>query len=258
MTPTLVRFTGALLAGLSLAASAGGLRAQSPAGVAAALADPARPADQSIRDADRKPADLIAFAGIKPGDRVIDFLPGGGYFTMIFSGVVGPTGHVFSVLPAAAEAREAKETAKITAFAATHPNVSVVISKGLDLTVPDGPVDVVWTAQNYHDLYNIPAPDPRAVILSFNKAVFAALKPGGVYIVEDHAAPDGSGTSDTKTLHRIDPQVVVKDVEAAGFVLDGETSVLKNPSDPMTKIVFDPSIRGHTSQFVFKFKKPAG
>jgi predicted methyltransferase len=257
MTPSRLRLVGAALIGLSLAAVGAAARADTPPAVAAALADPARPADQTARDAARKPAEIVAFAGMKSADRVIDFIPGGGYFTMIFSGVVGPQGRVFAVVPALVEARAAPETAKITTFAATHPNISVVVSKGFDLTVPGGPVDVVFTAQNYHDLYNIPSPDPAATLLTFNKAVFAALKPGGIYVVEDHAAPAGSGFSDTKTLHRIDPAVVIKDVEAAGFVLDGQSGVLSNPQDPRTKIVFDPSIRGHTDQFLFRFRKPA-
>jgi predicted methyltransferase len=189
---------------------------------------------------------------------VIDFLPGGGYFTRIFAGVVGPKGHVYAMVPGAAEALLAPATATITQYAATHPNVSVVITKGLDLSAPGGPVDVFWTAQNYHDLYNpltkgAPKPTDMAPI---NKAVFAALKPGGTYFIIDHVAPAGSGTSDTSTLHRIDPDVVMKDVTAAGFVFVGKSDVLRNPADPHTALVFDPSIRGHTDQFVFKFRKP--
>jgi len=231
--------------------------AAAPADVKAALADPARPAADVARDPLRKPALLIAFAGIKPGDTVIDFIPGGGYFTRIFSGVVGPTGHVYATVPKAAEAMEAKDTATITTFAATHPNVAVFVPAAGGFTSPSGLADVFWTAQNYHDLYNPMSKDaPPADLLPLNQAVFAALKPGGVYIVVDHAAPAGSGVTDTKTLHRIDPAVVKKDVLAAGFEYVGESDALKNPADPHTALVFDPSIRGHTDQFVYKFRKP--
>jgi predicted methyltransferase len=90
-----------------------------------------------------------------------------------------------------------------------------------------------------------------------NKAIYDALKPGGLYIVLDHIAEAGSGLRDTNTLHRIDPETVKKEVTAAGFEFAGEDSGLRNPSDPHTKNVFDPSIRGKTDQFVFKFRKPA-
>jgi len=228
-----------LSASLALAAQA----SAAPGGVAAALGDSGRPAADVQRDAARKPAEVIAFAGLKTGDRVIDFIPGGGYFTRIFSGVVGPKGHVYAMVPGAAEALEAPMTATITSYAATHPNVTV---------------DVFWTAQNYHDLYNPltkGAPKP-ANMDPINKAVFAALKPGGIYFIIDHVAPAGSGTSATNTLHRIDPDVVMKDVTSVGFKFVGRSEVLRNPADPHTAIVFDPSIRGHTDQFVLKFRKP--
>ena len=245
-------------AALAICAAPVAAKPASSAVVAKALGDPDRPAAEVARDAARKPAAMIAFAGLKPGERVIDFLPGGGYFTRIFSGVVGPKGHVFAMVPGAAEAFEAKQTATISAFAAKHPNVSVVITKGLDFSVPGGPVDVFWTAQNYHDLYNpLTKGGPKATtMMPINKAVYATLKPGGVYMIIDHVAPAGSGTSDTNTLHRIDPAVVRKDVEEAGFKFVGQSDALRNPADPHTAVVFDPSIRGHTDQFVYLFRKP--
>ena len=216
------------------------------------LADPARPAEEVARDAARKPMELIAFSGLKAGDRVIDFIPATGYWSKIFSGVVGPTGAVFATIPAQAEAHFTPMTAKIADFATTHANVKVVIDKG-SLAPADGPVDMLWTAQNYHDLYNGPMP---GVITLVNKAVFAALKPGGVYLIIDHSAPAGSGVSDTNTLHRIDEAAVRKDVEAAGFVFEAASDVLRNPDDPRTENVFKPAIRGKTDQFVLKFRKP--
>ena len=216
------------------------------------LADPARPADEVARDAARKPMELIAFSGLKAGDRVIDFIPATGYWSKIFSGVVGPTGVVYATVPAQAETRFAPMTAKIADFATTHANVKVVIDKG-SLAPADGPVDMLWTAQNYHDLNNGPIPGVTSLV---NKAVFAALKPGGVYLIIDHSAPAGSGVTDTKTLHRIEEAAVRKDVEAAGFVFEGASDVLRNPADPRTANVFAPEIRGKTDQFVLKFRKP--
>ena len=257
--------TAALIAGVSLLAAGAALpvtalaAAQAPASAQApspALADPARPASDVARDAARKPLELASFAGIKAGDRVVDLIPGGGYFTFVFAGVVGPTGHVYATVPVVAKAYMARQTAGIDAFAATHANVSVVYSeKGF--TPPDGPADVIWTAQNYHDLYNPMGPSAGPPdLLPINKAIFAALKPGGVYLIVDHSAPAGSGTADTKTLHRIDEAVVRKDVETAGFVFEGSSDLLRNPADPRTALVFDPSIRGRTDQFVLKFRKP--
>ena len=114
------------------------------------------------------------------------------------------------------------------------------------------PADVVFTAQNYHDVHNVPNID----IAAFNKSVFNALKPGGAYVVLDHAAAAGSGGRDTSTLHRIDPEAVKAEALAAGFVLAGQSKVLENPQDAHTVAVFDPSIRGKTDQFILKFTKP--
>ena len=237
---------------LSMSAPLMALAAPS-ASVAAALADAGRPPEDVARDAARKPAELIAFAGLKAGDRVIDFIPAGGYWTKIFSGVVGPTGAVIATVPGQAEAMFAKGTASINAFASTHPNVKVNVTKGA-LTPADGPVDMFWTAQNYHDLYN--SPQGAATLTAVNGAVFAALKPGGVYLVIDHASKTGAGTADTNTLHRIEEAVVRKDLEAAGFVFEGSSDAIRNAADPRTANVFDPAIRGKTDQFVLKFRKP--
>ena len=112
----------------------------------------------------------------------------------------------------------------------------------------------MWTSQNYHDLHNIPGLD----VVAFNKVIYASMRPGGVYVILDHSAPAGSGATTTKTLHRIDPAVVRQEVEAAGFKFDGESKVLANSADPRTANVFDPSIRGHTDQFILRFRKPGG
>jgi predicted methyltransferase len=224
--------------------------AMMPSNISAAVADPARPAEDKARDADRKPAECLAFAGVGTGDQVVDFLPGGGYFTRIFSKAVGPKGHVTALSPVGTPEKYTAAAKAIAADTANYPNVTAVEQKVADL--PAASVDLLWTAQNYHDLKNIPGADT----VMLDKSVFAALKPGGVYLVIDHSAPAGSGASDTKTLHRIDQKLVETEVESAGFTLEGTSDLLKNPNDPRTAIVFDPSIKGKTDQFILKFRKP--
>jgi len=222
------------------------------AAIPAAAAMPARPAADTARDAARKPDAMVAFAGIKAGSRVADFIPGGGYFTRVFATAVGTTGHVTAIIPAQARAVYAEDSKTIDGLAANgYPNVSVAATPADPALA--GTLDVFWTAQNYHDLHN--AQPPEAVI-GFNKAVFATLKPGGVYVIVDHAAADGSPLDTTKSLHRIDPAIIKSEVIAAGFKFDGESNVLRNPADPRTATVFDPSIRGKTDQVVYRFKKP--
>jgi predicted methyltransferase len=217
--------------------------------IAKALADPAR-ADQAGDDARRHAADVVAFSGVKPGWQVVDFLPGQGYWTRIFTGVVGSSGHVYALWPSASG-----ERAKATVEALNGRklgNVTAAVDPGL-ITL-DKPVDLVWTVQNYHDLPN--GGRGEAALNAFNAAVFKVLKPGGTYVVIDHVAPAGSGLSDTETLHRIDPAIVKKEVLAAGFTFAGESKALADPKDDHTLKVFDPKIRGVTDQFVYKFRKP--
>jgi predicted methyltransferase len=220
-----------------------------PAYITAAVADSGRPAEDKERDANRKPAETLAFAGVKPGSIVVELFPGKGYFTRIFSKVVGPKGKVYAVSPP----RVPDSSAATRAIAAdpAYSNVVVRIAKPPVLNV-SVPADVVFTAQNYHDVHNVPNIDMAA----FNKTVFDVLKPGGVFIVEDHAAADGSGARDTSTLHRIDPATVKSEVTAAGFQFVGESKVLANPQDDRTSKVFDSGIRGKTDQFIYKFRKP--
>ena len=234
------------------AQAAGGI----PKPVAAAVADSARPDADRKRDADRKPDESIAFAGLKPGEKVADLLPGSGYFTRIFSAVVGPTGHVFAVAPPrrpTAKEGSPDPSAAVQAIAADphYGNVTVSVQRMNELSLPE-PVDMIWTSQNYHDLHNIPDVDVGAI----DKTIFKALKPGGVFIVLDHAAEQGSGFRDTSTLHRIDPEAVKKEVVAAGFKFEGQSEILRNPNDPNTAAVCDPTIRGKTDQFILKFRKP--
>jgi predicted methyltransferase len=219
-----------------------------PAYVSKAVADPARAEDAKIDDR-RKGGALVAFSEVKPGDRVLELVPGSGYFTRIFSRVVGPKGHVYAAIPAPMEkySDETKELPKELS------NVSLLQQPADALSSPQ-PVDVVFTVQNYHDYPDkFMGPTDPAIL---NKAVFAALKPGGTYIVVDHVAEAGSGMRDTDTLHRIDPAIVKQQVEAAGFEYVGELDVLRNPKDDHKATVFDKGIRGYTDQFVYKFRKP--
>jgi predicted methyltransferase len=239
---------------LVLGAAPAAVAATVPANITAAVADASRPADDTKRDADRKPADMLAFAGVKTGDKVADLIPGGGYFSRLFSAAVGPKGAVYGYMPTEfAKFSKTPLPANGTHPDAARPNITFLTGPMNAFATPEK-LDVVWTSQNYHDLHDdFAAPSDLAVI---NKAVFAALKPGGVYIVLDHSAADGSGLSATNTLHRIDAAQVKKEVEAAGFKFEGESNVLRNPADPRTANVFDASIRGHTDQFVYKFRKP--
>ncbi len=228
-----------------------------PPHIAMAVADSARPDADKERDANRKPAQTLQFAGVKPGEQIAEFLPGGGYFTRIFSKAVGAKGHVYALTlerPANAPADMPDMAARVKAIASdpNYPNVTVLSAPFVKLAVPV-PVDMAWISQNYHDLHNFPA----AALAAFNKMVFDSLKPGGTYIVLDHAAAAGSGARDSATLHRIDPDTVKAEVLAAGFVLVASSDLLKQTADDHTAKVFDPTVRGKTDQFILKFRKPA-
>jgi predicted methyltransferase len=229
--------------------------AGNPSSIAAAVADSNRPDADKLRDANRKPAQTLEFLGVKPGEQVAELLPGGGYFTRIFSKAVGPSGHVYALVPqppANAPADMPDLASKVKAIAAdpNYANVTVVIQPLSKLVTPT-PVDLVFTAQNYHDLHNFPVD-----VVAFNRTILGSLKPGGLYVVLDHSAPAGSGLADTKTLHRIDADVVKQEVTAAGFEFVGASDVLANAGDSRTAMVFDASIRGKTDQFILKFRKP--
>lgn len=250
---TKLMLAGALAAVLSAGAMAA--YAAAPAYVTAAIADKSRPEADVKRDADRKPAEMLEFAGVKPGMTVVDFIPGGGYFTRIFSKAVGPKGVVYAVYPPPRPSTDpAKPTptpaAETIAADPAYANVKAVKTAPTSFSVPQK-ADVIWTSQNYHDLHNVPNLD----MAGFNKAVYDALKPGGVFIVLDHVGASGDPAI-THTVHRIDPAVVKQEVTAAGFKFEGESTVLHNAADDHTKAVFDPSLRGHTDQFIYKFRKP--
>jgi predicted methyltransferase len=226
----------------------------SPLYIKQALDEPTRPDRDRQRDADRKPAAVIAFAGIKPGDKVAELLPGGGYFTRIFCRIVGPSGQVYAVSFAPVVKRErppSPDADKVLPNPCT--NVTTDVKDAAEFSLPTG-LDVVWTSENYHDLHNkmFGTPDMKA----FDSAIFKALKPGGVFIVEDHAAEAGSGARDTDTLHRIDVELVKQEVTSAGFKLVAASTLLSNPDDPHTAKVFE--MPGKSDKFLLKFSKPKG
>src|SRR5580658_7484212 len=224
--------------------------------LSAAIEDPRRPAAQLELDPRRKPAEVIAFAGVKPGDHVADFMPGNAYFTRIFSDVVGPGGRVYAFIPAEQVANcSAGEVAGTREIARdpTYGNVTVLTDAVAHFHAPE-PLDLIWTAQNYHDLHDSFMGPPD--IAALNRAFFDALKPGGVFLVIDHVAEAGSGLRDTETLHRIDPIRMQREIEAAGFILEAHSDVLRNLADDHSQAVFAPLIRGQTDQVVFRFRKP--
>jgi len=237
---------GALAIALALLASTAIAHTEPPASaaIAAAVADPGRPATDRFRDGRRKPAETLAFAGVHSGESVAELIPGNGYYSRLLSKAVGPNGHLYT-LPFT-EPRVAASRA--IAADPNYKNVTLVAGLPGALGLPDK-FDLVWTTQNYHDI--------RAGRAQLNKAVFDALKPGGTYFIVDHAARPGAGDGVLLSLHRIDEDVVKKEVLAAGFVLDGEGEFLRNPKDDRSKMVFDRELNRDTDQFVLRFKKPA-
>ena len=226
-----------------------------PAYVAAAIADSARPVDDKAQDVNRKPGEVLAFTGIKPGDTVVDLMPGAGYYTRIFSKAVGPKGKVYALQPVEMDKAAPMGLQSLKSFAGTpaYPNVAILVQPAGSIAPPVG-VDMIWTSQNYHDLHDhfMGSPD----MARFDKAIFDALKPGGVFVVLDHVAADGSGLAATDTLHRIDPAAVKAEVTAAGFEFVGESQVLRNPADAHSLSIYDKSIRGKTDKFIYLFRKP--
>ena len=237
--------------------SGGAVVAKAPSAnsaISAALAAPDRAKADTDHDADRKPGVILAFAGIKPGDKVADLIPGRGYFTRIISHVVGEKGHVYAIAPGEMTEKNAKsaDAAKALATDPALKNVSALLPAAGALAAPE-PLDVVFTAQNYHDVFGFFGADKAA---EMNAAIFRMLKPGGRYVIEDHAAPGLTDRAVITKVHRIDQATVKSQVIAAGFVFAGESIALHNPADTHDKSVFDPALRGKTDQFVMVFRKP--
>lgn len=218
-----------------------------------AAAQPPKPPADAMTDPALKREEVLAFIGVKPGDKVADIVAG--RFVRAFSAALGPKGKLYAVMPAEVVKAhpEVPGLLKAAAAAPGGDNIEVLTPPINAMGLPAASLDAVFIRQNYHDLYDKfmgPADVPGV-----NKQVFAALKPGGVYVILDHDAP-GAPMTVTETLHRIDKAQVIKDVTAAGFKLDGESKVLANPADDHSKMVFDPSIRGKTDQFLLRFRKP--
>lgn len=231
--------------------------AQTPsAAVVAAVADAGRPENDKAVDALRKPAETVAFSGMKAGDKVAELAPGGGYFTRIFAKAVGPKGQVYAFFGTQYDARLKSQgqdpDRQFTDLKRIYPNLGVIHGPLVDFVTPQK-VDMVWTSDNYHDLHNKQYDTDAAVI---NKRVYDSLKPGGIYLIVDHRAAKGAGIGVTETLHRMDEDILKREVQAAGFRLVAESQVLAQPGDDNTKRVFEQDVRGKTDQFVLKFVKP--
>jgi predicted methyltransferase len=225
--------------------------AEPPQYLGDAVANPARPEADRIRDPHRRPAEVLAFFGIAPGMKVADLVAGSGYYTEILAGAVGPEGTVWAhnhrwVLERFGDEGISKRLAK--------PGLANAVRWDRELEalgLPEGELDAALIVLFYHDTF-WQGVDRQAM----NAEVWRALKPGGVYGVIDHHAEAGSGDRDVKTIHRVDAELVKREILAAGFVLESESDVLQHPEDERTKSVFDESIRGRTDRFVYRFRKP--
>jgi predicted methyltransferase len=217
-----------------------------------AVAQVPKPGVDAVTDPSHKGPEVIAFIGVKPGEQVADIVSG--RFARALSQAVGPNGKLYAVMPAEVVKAHPEVLPMLKTGAAAAGNMEVLSPPVNAMGLPAGKLDAVFIRQNYHDLYDKfmgPADVP-----GFNRQVFDALKPGGVYVILDHAAAAGAPIGVTETLHRIDVAQVKKDVLAAGFKLDAESAVLANPDDDHSKMVFDPLIRGKTDQFLLRFRKP--
>ena len=205
-----------------------------------------------------KQSELIRFARVEAGSTVIDVYPGDGDWTRVFSDIVGPEGRVYSFVPAEVADFKNDPVGLMRSLAKepSRENVEAVSADVVAMPQVTQLADVVWLHLFYHDLHTKLIQAKGATAADFNRAVYDRLKPGGFYVIVDHAAAAGSGTSDTQALHRIDPASVREEVEAAGFVLDAVGAMLANKDDPHSIKVFDPSIKGHTDRFAYRFVKP--
>jgi predicted methyltransferase len=262
MIRVLMRRVVCASAALMLCAVAGATWARSsaehiPSYIQAAVDNPSRPDTDRRRDVNRKPEEVLAFARVRPGLKIAELEPAGGYYTRILCKAVGNSGHLYAVnfilhfSPAQLKRMGRRAMGPSPAPKTDCDNVSYSVQAAPALKLPSG-LDMVWTTENYHDFHNAEfgKPDMR----TFDQTVYDALKPGGVFIIEDHAAAAGSGARDTNTLHRIDPALVKREVESVGFRFAGQSRVLRNPKDDHTEIVF--RMIDRTDRFLFEFRKP--
>jgi len=224
-----------------------------PAHIIAAVSDPGRPAADTARDAAMRPSALLAFAGVRPGARVVDLIPAGGYFTRILSKAVGPRGKVYAYVPDELTKLADREPA-VAAITRDpgYANTMLYVRNVSDFQVPEK-LDLIFNGQHYHDMKS-PILGP-VDMRRFGQQAFAALKPGGTYVVVDFAAAPASGARDAATLGRVDPAMVKAEAQAAGFVFSGETTLLADPTDPHTARSQE-GVAGRSDQFVYRFSKP--
>lgn len=242
----------AIMLGLALPAAP---LAAKPSASAMAVADPARAAANRAMDEARMPAAVLDFAGFRRGSTIADFQAGGGYYTELLSRVVGPQGRVYAM-----SQPNFWEKATWDPLLKRHRNVLPLVAPGDSLILAPASVDGIFAHLVYHDLYWVSEKyqHPRLDVDAVVSGWFAAVRPGGTVVIVDHAANAGSDPRESvEKFHRIDPAVVRADMERAGFVFDSESSVLQRSEDGRDKGVFDPSIRGKTDRFVFKFRRPA-
>jgi predicted methyltransferase len=226
---------------------------QNPAdAIAKAIADPARPAAYRAADTLREPAETLAFSGIRPGMIVGEFYPAGGYFTRMLSDVVGPNGHIYAIENAGWSDSVKDDRAMLAE--GKWKNVSLDVQPFGTAKFPR-PLDLAWVTQNYHDM-KIPKYG-NVDTVAFDRAVYNALKPGGIFFVLDHQGWPGMTNADIAKVHRIDKAQVIREVTSAGFELAGEGKFLNRPNDDHHLPIFDPKVRGHTDQYALKFVKPA-
>jgi predicted methyltransferase len=241
------------LAGASTLATAA-LAQPSDATAPAATAN--RSEDNVKLDESRKPAEVLSFLGLQSGMQAIDLFGGNRYWAEIMAPAVGPKGHVTVWEPTQFYDKESAD--KFAAFQAKVPNAHLVVSPFEAMALPENAYDFMMINLNYHDVYwestkyGVPRMEPDA----FLKTVYASLKPGGIVGVIDHVGNPGDTRETVEKYHRIDPAVVKADFEKAGFRLEAESDMLKNPADDHGLPVFDPKIRGKTDRFVYKFRKP--
>ena len=229
----------------------------SAASVEAVLANPARSSADRERDARDKPAEVLALARFKRGDTVADILAGGGYYSEILSGIVGPGGKVLLVNNPGYDNFGKKGLAERLADNRL-PNVTHVAGPSDALGLADASLDGAVIVMSYHDLYWVDEKEgwPKVDAGQFLDQVVRAMKPGAVLLVVDHSAKQGTGSSDAQTMHRIDEQFAIADFRKHGLEWEAAIPVLRNKDDDRTKNVFDPAIRGKTDRFVHLYRKP--
>jgi len=222
-----------------------------------ALANSSRHPGDSVRDSGRQPAKVLAFMGVAPGMTVLDMFSGGGYYSEIISNVVGPEGQVVAHSNKAYLQYVGEEF--VARYAGGRlPNVDILMAENNKLRLDENQFDVIMMGLSYHDTYwdNPDGGWPEIDREKLNTELYMSLKPGGVLGVVDHYAKEGAAIDSVATLHRIDRSIVVADLLAAGFVLDAESDMLRNPADDHSVGVFAPEIRGSTDRFVLRFRKP--